>query len=398
MAAQPKGASRRLPWGPAGCTLPLAYDSAAPPRGRALEIMRGAEMQVRWGLPVHSSVGVVAIFGFVASSLGLGCASSRVSDLDAYHEIPMHRVVPFPSEAELRKRAFGIVVVDRPSEGIDDAVLEVPRAQLRRGLEGIAADVGASIIDRSQRDSGGRGIDGVEAESDVPEAEGADYVLATHFSTYRNSSTWTKPTKLPWQSPDDIAVKPGTCHHRVEVELEIQVIEAATKERLEETFAIAHTALQKNKDLDSACSISPVTLSVLFETVLDDALSCLQLPLGRLLSPRGHVSSHRKAPEAERHIYRVSLGSDQGLEHGDSVEIRREQLSMSPDGEEARHERVISLGRVTDQISAQMSWVAIDPAKATDEILEGDVVRPIEKESLLASLSGPSCGSILDVR
>ena len=44
------------------------------------------------------------------------------------------------------------------------------------------------------------------------------------------------------------------------------------------------------------------------------------------------------------------------------------------------------------------AWVAIDPSRATDEILEGDVVRPIENESLLASLSGPNCGSILEVR
>jgi hypothetical protein len=71
---------------------------------------------------------------------------------------------------------------------------------------------------------------------------------------------------------------------------------------------------------------------------------------------------------------------------------------MSPSGEESRSERVIVLGRVTDQVSAQASWVAVDPSKATTEIFEGDVVRPLESEGLLDSLSGPNCGAILEER
>jgi hypothetical protein len=47
---------------------------------------------------------------------------------------------------------------------------------------------------------------------------------------------------------------------------------------------------------------------------------------------------------------------------------------------------------------AQYSWAAIDPSKAEGEILDGDVVRPLEDESLLSSLSGPNCGSILEER
>lgn len=355
-------------------------------------------MRIRLGLAVRFSV-AVAIFGFVVSSIG--CASSRVSDLNAYQEIPMNRVVPYPSQDELRKRGFEVIIVDRPSVGSDDSTLQIPRAQVRRGLERIAADSGATVIDRSLQDLSAIRTEGVLAELDGREAEavaGSDYALAIRFSTYRYSSTWKKPFRFLWQSPEEVAAKPGTCNHTVEIEFDVQVIRIGTNDRVEKTFALEHTGEQKNKDLDPACTIAPVTLSVLFETALDEALSCLERPLGRLLSPRGHISSHRKAPEAERHIYRVSLGSAQGMQQGDTVEIRREQWAMSPGGERSHSERVISLGRVTDQITPQMSWVAIDPSKATDEILEGDVVRPIENESLLASLSGPNCGSILEVR
>jgi hypothetical protein len=338
----------------------------------------------------------VAVFGIVAG--GSGCISSSVSDLDAYQEIAMSRVVPYPTEEELRKRAFEVVVVDRPSVDIDEMTLEAPRAQVRRTLEGIASAAGAAIIDRSLKGLGAIRTEGVLSELDGPEGEvvrGADYALAARFSTYRYVSTWKKPFKFPWQSEDDVANDPGTCNHLVDIGLDVQVVEIGTNDRVERTFTLTHSAEQENKDLDESCTIAPVTLSVLFETALDEALSCLDHPLGALLSPRGHVTAHRKAPEAERHIYRVSLGSDQGIVQGDTVQIRREQRVMSPNGEETRSERVVSLGRVTDQVTEEQSWVAIDPSKAIGRILEGDVVRPVETEGLLESLSGPNCGSIL---
>lgn len=345
-----------------------------------------------------------AIAILIGAAVAVACASSRVSDLDAYDEIPMNRVVPYPSPEELRKRAVEIVIVDRPSVGIDDAQLEMARAQVRRELERIAARSGATIIDRSLQDRSAIRTEGVLSELEGREGDrvsGADYALANRFSTYRYSATWTKPFKFLWQSEEDVAGKPGTCEHRVEVALDVQVIEIGTHDRVDRvdrTFALEHAAQQSNKDLDPACTIAPVTLSVLFETALDEALSCLALPLGSMLAPRGHVTAHRKASESERHLYRISLGSDQGIAHEDAVEIRREQRSTTPGGVESRTERVIALGRVTDKISANAAWVAIDPTKATSEILAGDVVRPYESEGLLDSLSGPDCGSILEER
>jgi hypothetical protein len=357
-------------------------------------------MQIRLHWVVRLTVGVLFL-GFVSSNVG--CTSSRVSDVNAYQKIPMNRVVPFPSEDELRKRSFVITVVDQPSDGIDDATLEVPRARVRRSLERVAADAGAMVIGGMSRDSNstrGEGDVVVAEEGDriAITATEADYALAARFTTYSYSSSWEKPFKFLWESEEEAAAKPGTCTHAVEIEFEIEVLQVDAQDRVEKTFALTQSGEQESDNLDSACPINPAALSVLFETALDDALSCLQSSLGRILSPRGHVLAHRKAPEAERHIYRVSLGSVQGVEQGDTVEIRREQRATNPEGEESRSERILSLGRVTDQINPQKSWVAVDVSRMTDEILKGDVVRPIENESLLSSLSGPNCGSILEER
>ena len=360
-------------------------------------------MQIRLDWPIRFSVGAL-IFGFVVS--GIGCTSSRVSDLNAYQKIPMNRVVPYPSEDELRKRSFVITVVNLPSDGIDEideATLEVPRTQARRALERIAADAGATVAGRLALDPSvtrdwGEEVVGEEEGRAAEAATDVDYALATRFSTYSYTSSWEKPFKFLWESEEEAAAKPGTCTHTVEVEFEVEVLQVDEEDRVQKIFALKQTGEQESENLDSTCPMNTAALSVLFETALDEALSCLQRPLGRMLSPRGHILAHRKAPEAERHIYRVSLGSAQGIEQGDTVEVRREQRAMSPEGIESRSERILSLGRVTDQINRQKSWIAVDLSKVTDEILQGDVVRPIENEGLLSSLSGPNCGSILEER
>lgn len=335
--------------------------------------------------------GLVAIVGSMA--LGQGCVSSRVSDLEAYQEVPMNQVVPYPSRDEMRKRAFDVVLVDRPGPGIDDATLRAARREVHRALERIATNAGALVIDGGREDAGSDGESSGEGRA-------ADFALVTRIERIEYSSSWEKPFKFLWQSEADVAQKPGTCTHRVEIQLEIELVRQGDPtrgipDRTERTFELRHAVAQENKDLDPACSIAPVTLGVLLETALDEALSCLDLPLGKRLAPRGHVVAHRKAPEADRHIYRITLGSAQGIEPGNVVEIRREQRSISPEGVETRSERVLALGKVSDQVSAQSSWVAIDPEKATDEILKGDVVRPMRSESLLSSLSGPNCSAIL---
>jgi len=342
--------------------------------------------------------GIVLILGVAVLVGGFGCASGRVSNLDAYEEVPMNRVIPYPSAEELDKRAYEVVIVDRPAVGIDESLLEKPRVQVRRALEGLAAEAGAGVIDRSLQEIRGIRTEGVLGElegREVEDVSGADYALATRFSKYRYTSEWARPFKFLWQSVEDVADKPGTCTHKAEVEVDIQLIEIGANDRVARTYALEHSATQKNKDLDPACTIAPVTLGVLFEKALDEGLGCLEIPLGTRLAPRGHLTKHRKATGADRHIYRISLGSVQGIERGDRVEIRREQRSTSPSGEETRTERVIGTGEVTDQVMPQASWIAVDPSKATDELLDGDVVRPVMSEGLLSSLSGPDCGRIL---
>lgn len=389
----------RLPSGPAGCTLGVARYGEGAGREEEMSRTRMADAGLKKGGARPGIAMGLALVVLVAGAIG--CATSRVSNLDAYDDVPMNRVVPYPSQEELRKRSFELVIIDRPAVGIDDGLLERSRAQVRRALEGLTADAGAELTDRSVGRVGELRTEGVlgELEGRATEAvAGADYALATRFSKYQYAGEYSKPFKMPWQSDEEVANKPGTCEHTASIELVVQMIEIEGNDKVTKTFFLEHFAEQKTRDLDPACTLPSVTLEALFEKALDEALSCLDLPLGMALAPRGHLNGHRKAPGADRHIYRITLGSEQGIERGETVEIRREQRSMSPTGKETLEERVIATGEVTDQVRAQLSWIAVDPSKADASLLDGDVVRPVFTEGLLSSLSGPDCGEILTER
>ena len=60
---------------------------AAGTRRRRTQILRGL-------------IGVAAIMGIIG-----GCATGRVSSIEAYGEIAMNKVVPYPDTADLHKRA-----------------------------------------------------------------------------------------------------------------------------------------------------------------------------------------------------------------------------------------------------------------------------------------------------
>lgn len=327
-----------------------------------------------------------------------GCAKPTVSDLDAYQAIEMNRTAAYPDDEERGKRVFEVAVVDRPSEGLDEGSLRKSRTQLRVGVEKIAASFGAAVIDRSQPGYEGLRTDQPESPFeglDVEFIRAGDFSISSRFTQHRHQAVYSKPAKLPWQADEDVAKKPGTCVHTAEVGIDVQLVRKGWDDDVTRSFILTHSAKQENKDLDPACTITPVHVETLFETAISEALTCLEIPLGTRVSPRGHVLAHRKSREGETHIYQISLGADQGVDAKEPIEIRRVDESRDAAGRKRRDERVIAKGIATDQITGDETWVAIDPSDAEGEILEGDVVKRVFQRGLINDLTGPNCKLIL---
>jgi len=356
----------------------------------------GSRAERRWLRRLASMLTAAMLFAGIG-----GCQTPSASDLDAYQVVPMSKTVPYPSDAEREKRVYEVAVIDRPSDGLDEQTLRKPRAQVRVGLEKIAASHGAAMIERSKPGFDGVRSDRADADFQGVEVEvvpSGDFAISARFTTHRHAASWSKPMKLPWQTEADVAKKPGTCTHTAEIAFDVELVQKGWDDAVKRTFILTHKAQQENKDLDQACTIAEVTVETLFETAISEALSCLELPLGTRVSPRGHVLAHRKAKDGESHIYQVSLGIEQGVDPEEPIEFRRVELAQQPDGSELRTERVVASGLATQQITGQDTWVAVHADDLTTPILEGDVVKRVFKKSLINDLNGPDCKKILAER
>lgn len=325
--------------------------------------------------------------------LPAACLSPRVNDLKEFETIAMNRVVPYPDAGELQERTVQLTVEHRPSPPeLDEEQLREARAWVRLAVENLALEQGARIEADPWEDPDAVGSTFGERKLSGPERA---FTVSTWFSTYRYSVIWKRPFKFLWQTEAEVAGKPGSCVHRADLALELRVEGPSEAERGSRTFALEHSAQEAVSGLDPDCPYSESARSALFEKAMDEALGCLRDPLAPLFAPRGHVTAHIRAPDSGRHLFRISLGEVQGVQVGQTFEIRREQRSATPEGILTRTERLIAVGVVSDQIDEQSSWIAVDPSEASEPILSGDVVRPKQEQGLLASLSGPPCRRIL---
>jgi hypothetical protein len=325
-----------------------------------------------------------------------------VSDLEGFDVIAMNRVVPYPTPAELVERGFEVVIVQGNSGDLEAAVVDEPWGWASTRLREMAEAAGAAVLDDIVLDDGVLDEEGSSAANAKQGAAAWDavvnYVLTIRFEVYEESSSWKPPLQFLWESTDDVAFRPGTCTNRAVVQYRVDVIEADADAGLVESFRLRHGTELETKNVDQTCELDPAVESGLFETAMLDSIGCLRKPIDRLLAPRGHVQAHRRSRESGQDLYLISLGRLQGMQVGESVEIRREQHAVKPSGEVQRTERVIARGVVTDKLDEESAWVALDRTGTQEEILQGDVISPVLRDGLLRSLTGPNCSEILEVR
>jgi hypothetical protein len=311
-----------------------------------------------------------------ASLLGLAaCTSTRVEDIGQYADVPMNKVYPYPSDDELAERTHSVSIEARTAEGVDPTRAQATQDLIRLRLEDILSIAGATLLND----------DGSEFVSDLP-ARRLDLVVRIDHEEY--SVTWTDPTNWLFQSEEEMAQKPGTCTHRAAVEIVFSVVDPARPTaRPKDRFTLRHTGETEVETLNQQCPYPDEAIQGLFDTVVDDALACVRVPLQNAFAPRGHILGQRSRPDDDIHLFETSLGSDQGAAEGVEVEVYRVQYSTGADDTRVAEEHRIATGRTTNRIQADTSWIRVDVADAHQPLLQGDVVQPVYRDANTAGLN-----------
>ncbi|MGH0034958.1 MAG: hypothetical protein ACQGVK_08010 [Myxococcota bacterium] len=312
------------------------------------------------------------------------CAGTAVKDPSQYTEVPMNKVYPYPSDDELAERTHRVSIQGRIEAEVDPARAQATQDLIRLRVEDILALAGASLV----------ADDGSEFAPDRP-ARRLDLVVRIDREDY--SVTWKDPTNWLFQSEEEMAQKPGTCTHKAEIEVVFSVVDPAHPDgRPAERFTLRHAGESESKTLDQQCPLAEAEIQGLFDTVVDEALACARIPLQNAFAARGHVRKQRKRASDDQHLFKTSLGAGQGAAESVDVAVFRVQYSTGVDGTRVSEEHRIATGRFTDQIQPDSSWIRVDVGKAKQTLLNGDVVRPIYRESATADLNPfGGCSDIL---
>jgi hypothetical protein len=166
----------------------------------------------------------------------------------------------------------------------------------------------------------------------------------------------------------------------------VQTIEFSNKKSRSENAAqdggLSLGSLQVGgKKVEAAKSDDNLMRKTANEAVLD-----IEVDIKNFFAKKGYILEKRVY--GKKAIFKISLGSSDGLKQGDKFEIIGKYENQNDITEESEIERrIITTGTVTDRIDPKTSWVIIDDIKKLDSIRLGDAVKIKYEKSSFAKIN-----------
>jgi len=117
-----------------------------------------------------------------------------------------------------------------------------------------------------------------------------------------------------------------------------------------------------------------------------DAVDEINVAIKNAFAKKGFILEKRVYDN--KSIFKITLGSLDGIQHGDKFEVIGQYENQNPITNQSEIERrIIAEGTVTDKIDPKTCWVVIDDSDKIAAIRLGDAVKMKYKKSSFASVS-----------
>jgi hypothetical protein len=118
----------------------------------------------------------------------------------------------------------------------------------------------------------------------------------------------------------------------------------------------------------------------------NDAIKNIEVEIKNFLAKKGYILEKRTLDK--KIIFKISLGSEDGIKQGDKFEIIGQyEVENSITNETEIEKRIIVSGVISDKIDPKTSWILIDDSKQEHLIRLGDVVKMKYKKSFFDKVS-----------
>ncbi len=331
----------------------------------------------------------------IAAAALAACAGTQIGSPSDYEPVDLPRVFPYPSDDELARQKTEIVLASRYTRDLPKKAAERAMYTVQQSLAEFLTEAGAGVIDRSTQS-----LREVRRELSAArrreEGSGAEWALVSHVSRFAHRSEYAPPTGL-FKSAEELQDEPGKCTHYGEIEVDVKAFKVPLSDVASATYKIRDSREFSEKDHDKRCPLDDSRRHAFLAEILEDALPCAKLSIQNRFAPRGYIAEHRASAAGDAHIFRTSLGRQNGARPGLELVIFRTQYMTTVDGRQARDERRIGDALVTDEIGDDYSWITVDVGTLEQPILAGDLVRAVYSDTLTGGLGFGRCRDILAV-
>jgi len=313
-----------------------------------------------------------------------GCASSEVSLSEFSNDAPLQSADRLPSEADLNRQGRAkVVVFEAEDSNLDRARRAQAATTLTRAVEEMLGANGAEVIDRSIATKLGqelqlaevKGVGGYDGPSLANFAVKPSITLAEYASEYVAASSYTDKKGKTYTTP-------ASYSHKANVNISLRVYEIPSLRPLK-------TLNGRGSNSQSTSDRGSQDLSVsMVRAASQNALKDVQADLLNLFAPKGYVLGKRE--KKGKSIFRISIGSEQGIIPGNRVVFFSERESVHPITKKVGYDKIpLAEGTVSNLVTGGEAWVIPEDEEKSRRIRLGDQIEVIHKKSTWMNLFRP---------
>lgn len=303
-----------------------------------------------------------------------GCGAS-IDSIEAFSPIPLEKSPFMPSKEEIKSGKTKIVLTP-----IDDSNFKLAQqANLGQSLyveleRELSASGTVEILDReiAQKFENEIRLSEMSADSQMSDIElsAAKYAISGSLSNARFSSRFTQTQR--WRDKEGkLHIIPAHYTYTASVS-GILKIYAIPSMKVLKTIEFSDNTSRREDSRFYGNRHYPFDVSGMLNKAGKDAIHSTRHIFKNYLAPKGYIMEQRSDGDDE--IVKVSIGSADGLEKGDEVEIYTIQSTINPFTDEPEIQSVkIADGLVSNKITPHRAWIILE--NKTQELKIGDYIK-----------------------
>lgn len=308
-----------------------------------------------------------------------GCASSKISDLNAYQKVPLQPTPQMPSKAALsgnKSRVILLGLEDNKWQGAGEEVSD-------KAAKELDATNSVVIVDRSLAASLGQEIQLAETKgrTGYTGQDVADYAITGKITEVGAGVSYTEPSSYTDKDGHTQYVK-GTCTTAGKIAFSLKIVQLPSLNVIKTIDQGATASSVQDATWGGCGQISRGAANGIISEAISNAIRKARTDLKNQFAPSGYVVERRK--KGSDNIFKTTLGQTVGAKEGLPALVVRSVSNINELSNTSTTEEItVADGQISDQIGASYSYLIVSDQAKADKILLGDKVQVKFEDSFM---------------